>query len=97
MASNSTIPYNSEIHKKFSFSSKDFIISGILAGGSIEFANFLRKEHRYIRVFQYMGRYPGISVMAATSIIGLGGIYSDSFCRVVDQMKNYYNVKVVKE
>lgn len=80
----------STLNSKKPFTPKDLIISGVLAGGSIEFANVIRKEQRYLKIFQFMGRYPGISLMATTSIFGIGVMYKDSFVGFYDQLKSAF-------
>lgn len=63
------------VHAKPSMSAKDFIVAGVVAGGSIEFVNFVRKEERYKHIFQFGKRYPGFFLAGLSAAIGTGILY----------------------
>lgn len=53
----------------------DFIVSGLIAGCTIEFVNFIRKEQRYKHAFHLVRNYPGFAMAGISSIVGLGIMY----------------------
>ena len=58
-----------------SMTPRDFVITGVVAGGSFEFVNFMRKDSRYKHIVQFGKRYPGFFVMGLSASIGTGLLY----------------------
>lgn len=58
-----------------SISPKEFIVAGILAGGTIEFVNYVRKDERYKYFAQFGKKYPGFFIAGFSAIIGTGFLY----------------------
>lgn len=57
------------------FTVKDFIIAGVLAGGTVELANYIRKDQNYKKVLAFATDYPGVFVASVSASAGLVYMY----------------------
>lgn len=79
--------------KEKSLTVKDFIIAGVLAGGTVELANYIRKDQNYKKVLAFAMDYPGVFVATVSASAGLVYMYGKGFkdfiarCKLAAQSK----------
>jgi hypothetical protein len=78
---------NNDIVPTKSMTTKDFVITGILVGGCLEFVNIVAREGRYKHVLAFAKKHPGLSLAAFSATLGAGMLYGEP-------VKNYFTYKI---